>query len=122
MLVEKIGMVWGPENIHHALIALSQIANVYHLFQNVENSEAVAAHVVAELTKFIERYFTPGIKKEFIEDIVVEAFFCIIDWIVQPNQWLLHSSKIVIAILGCIEIATNGKKVGLVLIYHHLPC
>ena len=58
------------------MIALSQLANVYHLFQHVENSEAVAAHVVAELCKFIERYYTPGIKKEFIEDVVVEAFFC----------------------------------------------
>lgn len=93
------------------MIALSQIANVYHLFQHVENSEAVAAHVVAELCKFIERYYTPGIKKEFIEDVVVEAFFCIIDWILQPNQWLLHSSKIVMAVLGCIEIATTGRKV-----------
>ena len=36
----------------------------------------------------------------------------------QPNQWLLHSSRIVIAILGCVEIATTGKKTGATGTYH----
>ncbi len=74
LVLEKLSG-WPNDTMHCALHLLGCMARTYHLYQKDSLENEIAATVVSELCKFVERYHSMSAKR-LEEEIACEAILC----------------------------------------------